>query len=306
MPSENINQKVLKISIIFTTVFSIIALVVGYLIASKAVFVDGLFNLLGTATIIPTILAVKFIKKRNSQNYPFGKETFEPFIAIVNYCIIIYACIISIVDAVRMIVDGGNLVNAEFGILYGLFDVIFNVSVYGYLRFLNKNQSSAIAEAEVVGWKFTTLNGLGILIGFGISWGLNIMGISSFSIYVDPIMTIIIVLVFVSTPIFAMKNCLRELMSAAPPEEIASLINEKVDKADQDYSFSKKTLRLGKTGDKVIIEIDYVIKGGSKLDSVSMQDQLRSHLIQSFVELPHEKWVNIGFTNDIKWTEHSL
>lgn len=306
MSTEIVNQKVLLSSIIFTTIFAIIASIIGILTSSQVILFDGIFNLVGVVLTYFSIAAMKFIDKRDTNNFPFGKETFEPFVAIVQYGIILYICISNIATATQVIFEGGNEVNIASGIMYGNFAAIFNISVYMYLRFLTKNISTTIAEVEIAQWKFSVLISAGILLGFSFSWALSLTDLVVYIPYVDPVMTIFITGIFCRLPILAIKDCVRDLLQATPPEEVTNLINHKIESVDRNYDFSDKTLRLGKVGNKIIIEIDYVIEKNSKLDSISEQDQLREHLVQSFEQLPYEKWININFTGNIKWVQKNI
>lgn len=167
--SDIINHKVLTYSVIFTVVFTIVALVVGLLTSSQVILFDGIFNLVGVALTYLSIISMKFIKKKDAWNYPFGKETFEPFIVITQYCIILFVCISNISTAVQIILEGGREINITSGILYGVFAAIYNLSIFLYFKFLTKDHLTAIAEVEIAQWKFGMLLSGAILIGFNLA-----------------------------------------------------------------------------------------------------------------------------------------
>jgi len=299
-----INKKVLKISVIFTVIFTIIALTVGFITSSQVILFDGIFNLIGIALTYLSISAMSFIKKKDEWNYPFGKATFEPFIAVVQYAIILYICITNIVTATQTIIDGGHEIDIFSGVLYGLFSTIYNFIVFTYLKQLTKKHHTAISKVEIDQWKFSFLLGMGILIGFTLSYSLSFTDFYIFSVFSDPILTIIITLLFAKTAISSMKNCIREMLQATPPKEMTDFIAQKIVEISRSYEFSNEIFRLAKVGNKVIIELDYVIECGSKLDSIVLQDKLRKELTVAFTELPYEKWININFTSDEKLVEH--
>ena len=298
-----INKKVLKSSVLLTIAYTIMALIIGFLTSSQVILFDGIFNLTGVALTYLSIFAMKFINKRDSWNYPFGKETFEPFIAITQYFIILYICITTITAAARVIIDGGHVVNVVSGILYGLIATGFNIAAYMYLKFLTKNHLTPIAQVEIDQWKFSCLLSIGILIGFSISWILGKTALAAYSSYADPALTILITLIFGKTAILAIKGCVRELLMAKPSEEIVEIINKKLEIVNGSFGLFNHVLRLGKVGGKLIIEIGYVIEKGSKMDAIQMQDTLRKELTQQLEDIPYEKWVNVTFTGDIKWAE---
>jgi predicted Co/Zn/Cd cation transporter (cation efflux family) len=306
MNSEAVTLKILKVSSSLLAAFTIVTIIVGLLASAQTILAEGISGLSAVITTLISIAVVKFIAKRNARKYPFGKEGLEPLIGIVNYCLMIFICVAIIADAVQMILAGGNHeIHVIPSILFGFFYVIFNMGGYGYLKSQMKDHATAIAELELVGWKFSVFTGIGMAVGFSLSWVLDMTPLSVFTPYIDPIMSIILMLLFVSTPLFEMKNCIKELMQARPSEEITSLIAATVKKINYGYVFSDKVLRLGKVGSKIRIEIDYVIEKGSTLDSISEQDRLRSQLTQAFAELPYGKWINVNFTSDIKWTERA-
>ena len=302
--SDMVNQKVLRVSVIFTVVFTIIALAVGFITSSQVILFDGIFNLVGIALTYLSISAMHFIKKKDEWNYPFGKATFEPFIAIVQYAIILYICVTNITTAVQVMIGGGHEVDIFSGVLYGLFSTTYNLCVVMYLRLLTRKHHTAISKVEIDQWKFSFLLGIGILIGFSISYGLSLTDFYPYRVFTDPILTIIITLLFAKTAIISMKNCMREMLQAAPPKEIIDFVTDKIVEIDQNYEFSNEVFRLAKVGNKIIIELDYVIECGSKLDSVKLQDQLRKELIDAVATLPYEKWVNVNFTSDMRFAEH--
>jgi len=298
-----INKKVLKRSVIFIIIYTIIALIVGFLTSSQVIIFDGIFNLAGVALTYLSIFALKFINKPDNLNYPFGKETFEPFIAITQYFIILYICITTITSSVRIILDGGHIVNTIYGILYGFITAGYSIGVYIYLKIITKNQITSIGKVELDQWKFGCFLSIGIFIGFGISWIMEKTVLAEYSYYTDPILTILITLIFCKTAIFAIKGCVRELLMAKPSEDIVKLINKNLETFNTNYGLSNHVLRLGKVNNKLIIEIAYIINTKSKMDSIMMQDQIRIDLTQKLSEIPYEKWINVTFTGDKKWAE---
>lgn len=303
--AERMNQRVLVISAIFTVIFTAIALTVGFITASQVILFDGIFNLVGIALTYLSISAIRFIKKKDAWNYPFGKATFEPFIAIVQYAIILYVCVSNITTAVGVILAGGHQVDIASGVMYGIFSTVYNLGVFTYLRTLTKKHHTAISDVEVDQWKFSFLLGTGILIGFSVSYVLSLTQHTELSAYADPILTIIITVIFGKTAILSMKKCIRELLGATPSQEITDFVTDKIAEIDENYEFSNEVFRLGKIGNKLVIELDYVIEPGSKLDTIVVQDQLRKEITTAFKELPYEKWINVNFTGDMTFAEHT-
>jgi len=302
--TDLVNKKVLRSSVICTTIYTIVALTVGFLTHSQVILFDGIYNTVGIGLTYLSILSMKFINKPDSGNYPFGKEAFEPFIALIQYGIILYLCVSNLVTAVNTIFEGGHVIDLVSGMAFGILGSAFNITVFVYLKMLSKTHSSAIAEVEIDQWKFSVFLSVGILFGFTLSWLLNLSAWYYYTAYVDPVLTILITLLFGQTAIVSIKHCVRELLGAKPSDEVVSIIDAQVEQLCTAKDFKDRILRVGKVGGKVIIEIDYVIEEGSLLDSVLEQDKLRHQLLDGLQQLPYEKWVNVGFVSDASLSEH--
>lgn len=303
---EEVNNKVLGWSIVFTIVYTIVAVVVGLLTFSQAILFDAVTNLVGLVLTYVSIFTIKFIKKKDSWNYPFGKAVFEPFIVIVQYCIILGLCITNAFTAVQVILSGGHEMNISSGILYGFFGSIYSLVIIYFLRSIAKKNPTAISELEIDQWRFTAIGTLALMFGFTLAIFVARTPLDKYITLVDPILTLCITIFFARTAIIAIGRSVKELLSAKPSEEITKMIELKVEQVSRQYKFKDQVLRLGKAGGQIIIEIDYIIEQDCLLDCVFMQDKLRTELKSTLTELSYEKWLNVNFSGDIKWAEHAL
>jgi cation diffusion facilitator family transporter len=302
---EKLNGRILKISVICTAFFTTVALIIGFITSSQVILFDGVFNLVGIALTYLSIAAMRFMKKKDEWNYPFGKATFEPFIAIVQYGIILYLCLDNIVTAVNTILSGGQMVDVGIGMLYGVFSAVYNAFVFFYLKWLTKNHKSAISEVEIDQWKFSFLLGCGILIGFTLSLGLSLTEFYAYGAYVDPVLTVVITLLFGKTAIVSLKSCVRDLMQAAPERETWDVVKAKITGLKEKYQYEDRVLRIGKVGNKLVIEVDFIVDAQSNLNSIINQDAFRKQLIHELEELAFEKWITINFTAHKELSEHN-
>jgi len=304
-----VNQKkkkynnILMHSIILSIIFSIAALTFGFLMSSFVILFDGIFALVGVILTYISVLSVKFIKKKDLKNYPFGKEAFEPFIVLIQYSIILIVSITSIINATQVILEGGIDTDIESGVFYGILSSIFCYAAYIYLKYLAKKNPTEIEKVEIEQWKFSFLFSLAMLIGFSVAWIFTRTPLVPYVIFVDPALNILITMAFIITSVTAIRNCVKELLSAAPSEELTSFITEKVKNISSEYHYLDMVLRLGKVGRELIIEIDYIIEENSLMDSIRIQDQLRDNLAGSLEEIPYKKWLNVSFVGDMKWAE---
>ena len=305
--TEALTQRMLTINVAIVFVYSIIALVTGILVSSQTILAEGISNLGAAPIAILNILVIKFIDKRNTKKYPFGKETLEPFVGIPNNIFLLLVAVMIILNSVQMLFTGGNKeIQLTSSILFGCFSIVYNVCVFTYFKTLAKKNPSPLVMATVLAWKFSVMVGIGIVLGFSLTWLLNLTPLRLITPYIDPALAIALMLLFALSPIFGLRDCMRELMQTNPPDDIIDELTVRIEKINADFNVTDMILRLGKVGNKVIVEIDYVVSEDSPLDSLSEQDHLRSRFAQAFSELDYKIWLNISFTADIRWTEHIL
>jgi len=304
MNSENTKQsRLLRYSIIFSIIFAAAAFIVGFFTSSQVILFDGIFTLIGVVLTYFSILAVEFIKKKDFRNYPFGKDALEPFIVIVQYSIILIVSVTNMVTAIQALFNGGNDMDMQSGILYGIFSAILCLIAFLYLKYLAKKNTTAIIEVEIEQWRMSLLISLSMLIGFSIAWIFTRTAWAPYVVYIDPALAILFTLFFIRTAALSIRDSVKELLYAAPAPELTSLITEKVNHLNDVYDFTDMILRIGKVGQKLVIEIDYIIEANSKIDSITAQDNLRAELDSSLSEIPYKKWLSISFTGSRKWAE---
>jgi len=303
--AEALTQKMLAINVAIVLAYAVIATATGVMVSSQTILAEGVSNLGAAPVAILNLFVVKFIAKRNAKKYPFGKETLEPFVGIPNNCFLLLICAAVVANSAQTLFAGGNdEIRLASSVLFGIFSVVFNAIVYAYFKSLAKKNPSPLVTATVIAWKFSAMVGVGIVLGFSLSWILSLTPLGGITPYVDPALAIVLMLVFASSPVVGIRDCMRELMQTSPPDDISCVIAGKIEQINADHDFSNAVLRMGKVGNKVIVEIDCVLKAGSRLDSVSEQDRLRGRFAQALAEIPYKIWLNVNFTGKMKWTEH--
>ena len=98
---EKGTQKALMFNIVFVTTHSLIALVVGFFASSQTILAEGITDLGTIPLAILNVIVIKFIDKKNTKEYPFGKEALEPFVGIPNNAFLLVLSVLIIIDDVR-------------------------------------------------------------------------------------------------------------------------------------------------------------------------------------------------------------
>ena len=80
MSSEAIERRSIIISIVASTSFGVLGVVISIASNSGAVFLDGLFSLTFGIVGLLTLYVSQLVSRPKDDSYPFGYATFEPML----------------------------------------------------------------------------------------------------------------------------------------------------------------------------------------------------------------------------------
>jgi predicted Co/Zn/Cd cation transporter (cation efflux family) len=93
---------------------------------------------------------------------------------------------------------------------------------------------------------------------------------------------------------------MREVLTMAPPEQIQSQLRQQVEQVRVRYGFAESFLRCAKVGGRLDVEVDFVVDGSSRVQTVTEFDQVRADLAERLRPLGQVS-MTVGFTADRKW-----
>ena len=91
MTSEAIERRSIIISIVASTSFGVLGIVISIASKSGAVFLDGLFSLTFGAVGLLTLYVSQLVSRPSDERYPFGYATFEPMLNLFKASLIGFA-----------------------------------------------------------------------------------------------------------------------------------------------------------------------------------------------------------------------
>ena len=175
--------------------------------------------------------------------------------------------------------------------------------VYLILRKKSERSASALVKAESTQWFVDTTLSFGVLAGFGISFLIQQFVPAWHLIlpYVDPIMVVMATLYFIRIPFLEIRKAMREVLEMCPDDLVTEKINDQVALMEDKYEMNESFVRIAKVGKTLWIEIDFVVKGSTKVKTITDQDLLREELSNYIEGFSKGNWLTVSFTNARKW-----
>lgn len=296
-----LENKILKISMVGALFFALFGIAWGWTVQSEMIIFDGLYSFISLALTMLSLYINNFIAKKELDKYPFGKYILEPLVISFKSLIIGGMCLYSLIGAIQDIVHGGNTVEYGSALVYSIVSVIGCGGIYIFMKKKGDKISSELIKVEASQWLMDTLLSLGVLVGFVIAIILRNTRFSVLNVYIDPMMVIMVSVVFIKMPIQSFINAFKEILCVKADDEINDDIYLIVKEIEKEYKFEDSISRVSKIGGELRIEIDFIYNEESKLKDLDQMDCVREEVYDAIKHIDYNKWLNVSFTGDKKW-----
>lgn len=296
-----LENKILKISMVGALFFALFGIAWGWTVQSEMIIFDGLYSFISLALTMLSLYINNFMAKKELDKYPFGKYILEPLVISLKSLIIGGMCLYSLIGAIQDIVNGGNSVEYGSALIYSIVSVVGCGGVYIFMKKKGEKISSEMVKVEASQWLMDTLLSIGVLVGFVIAMILRNTRFSWLNVYIDPMMVIMVSVVFIKMPIQSFINSFKEILCVKANDEINDDIYFIVKEIEKEYKFEDSISRVSKIGGELRIEIDFIYNEESKLKDLDQMDCVREKVYDAIKHIDYNKWLNVSFTGDKKW-----
>ena len=268
-------NKILKLSLTGTIIFTVVEVIAAVLLGSKTVIADGIFDLFDLMLLLPMFILVPFLYKPVSENKPYGFSQIESLL-LLKYTVLLVVVINMIVSNIKILLNGGHTVDAFSVLMYESTLCFFCILMLLFLRHLSRSYSSLMIQSELYLWKVDVVSTLGISVAFLFQLLLANTKLKFIIPYIDSSVAIVVSLFLLKEPVVQIFKTFdgvqfgveRELVLFSPEKKIMDEIRIVVKEDIKTYDYSLDFLDVTQTGRKTWIEV-YV---KSKSDIIKVKD----------------------------------
>jgi cation diffusion facilitator family transporter len=280
--SEKMQSAAAKVSLWGSLTLFFISAAAGLAVDSITLILDASASLVILAVACMMDSTIKKIHSPPDEIFNFGYEKYEPFTVVLQGCLIITTCAISIKFAVQDIIHAESMKNYWMPVLASSISVVAGFGIVLFLRMAAKRSGSSMLHAAGMHWFVDTMMSVGMLLGFYGGYLLEHYGYPETAPYVDPVMAIVLALVFMLPPLKTVKKNLMELLDAVPSKEIRAQVR-KVAEQYRPKMFGIHRIRTRKAGNKIFVDICFVVKEEMTVREVeeisaAFEKDLKTHL----------------------------
>ncbi len=268
----------IKLSIYGSLIMAITGILASIYGNSISLLFDALFTLIAMTISIAGLSISKLLKIKYSSRFNFGYYSFEPLFVLINGLLLMTLAVSLFISSIQTIFNGGRIIELAVVIEYLMFSVIVCSGLTFILKYYAKKTKSEILIIESINWMLDALISVIVLIVFLMSIGLKNTQYSFLIPFLDPGITIILILFFVYQPIKLIKSGIFDLLLAAPPKKFIEEIKEKLISNKHKYGFVEIKIYAAKIGRTTYIEIICFYNKNFEIKTIETLDTLKNQI----------------------------
>ena len=235
--------------------FVILELIMAVYTSSQAVLLDAVYDGVEFFMLLPSIFLIPLLYKPSNEKHPFGYMQVESMFVVVKGITMAAVTIGLIFNNIDIMLHGGRTVSFGTIAWFELTACLLGVAVSIYLRRKNKVMNSHLVEMEMNGWQIDSVASFGMAIAFFLPVAVPFGPLKGIIPYLDQIITVVLSLFMLPTPIKAVITGLRDLFLLPPEEETVEEIKETVEPILEAYGYEKLYYDIVRTGRKLWISV---------------------------------------------------
>jgi len=243
-----------RVSIAGSIILFFISAYVGIAIDSITLILDASASLVILVVAFLMNYAINKIHSPADEGYHFGYSKYEPLIVSIQGLLILATCVFVIKFAIQDIVHAEDISNHLIPVIATFVSGIIGLFITFYLKRAAKDTGSSMLEAASVHWNMDTVLSFGICLGFIVGLLLQRFGYLKLTPYVDPVMAIILALIFITSPVKTIMHNIRELLDAVPRSNIYSKIKQVLERCKPEV-LNFHRIRMRNAGEKIFLEV---------------------------------------------------
>ena len=291
-------KSAMSVSLYGNLVFVVIELVMALVTGSQAVLLDAVYDCVEFCMLLPSIFLIPLLYKPSNEEHPFGYMQIETIFVVVKGITMTAVTFGLIFNNINLMLHGGHIVSFHTVAGFELFACILGIIVTVYLYYKNKQMESPLINMEMQGWRIDSFISLGMTVAFLLPMLIPFDWFQHIVPYLDQLITIVLSLVMIPTPIHTVITGIRDLMLIPPEEETIDDIKETIEPIIGVYGHKNLYYDIVRTGRKlwisVYISFEKDIVSLSKFKQ--LQDQCIKALASKYSDFYFELLPDIEFT----------
>jgi cation diffusion facilitator family transporter len=294
-------QRVLKLSILFTLLIAGTGIVLGLLSGSMSIVFDGLFSAIDVAMGLVLLWVARLVTRDENRTFQYGYWHIEPMALAFNGGMLMLLCVYAVVNAVGSFLSGGQDVELGWALVYSVVMSVVAFGMYFYEKRANRRVGSAFLRLDAQSWLMSALVAVALLVSFAFAWAIGMTPYAYLAPYVDPAILGVLSLVLIAVPLKTVRQAVSEMLMITPTA-LDTAVRAVMDDVVERHGFTSYTSYAAQVGRGQFIEIHIVVSPDLQIGTVATLDAIREEIGTALGADGSAKWLTIDFTAQEQWT----
>lgn len=276
----------MRVATVLTVIYAVAGLAVAVICDSITLLLDGLY---GAADVIVSFLAIYAVRKIYSppdRKYHYGYAKYEPLMTGIDGILILTICGATILTSVQDLVNRDPVKHLELAVGYSFVSIFICIGFGLYMRRAGRRYGSEVLVADSVLWIIEGVISFAVCVAFGLGLVLQKTSWSEYTDYMDPVMCILISLIFTAKPISILKDSFKDLVDASPGDELTNDLTRTIEASSVRYGLSSiESFKLRKAGRKLFLTL---CMGVAEDRPITELDQIRELMTNELQQIHPE------------------
>jgi cation diffusion facilitator family transporter len=242
---------------------------------------------------ILAIFVARKVHEPANQRYQFGYAKYEPLMTTVEGVLLDGACVGAIIYSARDLIHPDPVESAYIIVIYQAASFLLSVIFGWWMKRVGNRIGSPLVSAEAELWIVDGWLALGVTAAFVASIALGRIGTEQASAYVDPVVCIVLSVIFLRKPYEILRDSVGDLVDANPYADTVNAIEESSRAlAERFHLEGIEWVRVRKAGRRVFAMVSFFVDSGESLEDM---DITRQDVTQEMASLHPDVEVTVLF-----------
>jgi cation diffusion facilitator family transporter len=258
-PHAPVKRRAAALSIASNTLLILLKFVAGVVTGSVALLAEAMQSVIDLVASVVAYVSVRKADEPADENHPYGHEKIENLAAAIEGVLILVGSGIIAYEAVRRLIEGGEVQSLGFGIVIIALTIVVNLVVSTVLRRRARETGSPALEGDAAHLRTDALTSVGVLIG------LVLVEITD-APWLDPVVALLVAGAIVGTGVRLVLRSSRVLVDEALPEDELAIIRAAVVSFGPRGVVGFHKLRARRAGSRRLVDMHVQFHAGATLE----------------------------------------
>jgi cation diffusion facilitator family transporter len=284
----------LRLSLVLTVLFGIAAVAIALLSDSQTMTLEAMTAGIDIVVCVLAIFVARKVHEPANQRYQFGYAKYEPLMTTVEGVLLAGACVGAIIYSIQDIIHPDPVEGEYTIVIYQAASFLLSVIFGSWMKRVGVRSGSPLVRAEAELWVVDGWLALGVTAAFVASIALGKIGTQEASAYVDPVVCIVLSVIFLRKPYEILRESISDLVDANPYADTVNAVEDSARAlAERFHLKGIEWIRVRKAGRRIFVMVSFFEDPSESLEAM---DNARQAITREMATLHPDVEVAVLFS----------